>query len=105
MKYYSEHLDKIFDSIEQCKAAEDALRAKEEEKKKAEEQKRIEEQKKSEERKEMAHKVEEARKVMTEAQVAYRKILGEFIEKYGSYHYTTKALEEIPHLFYNLFNM
>lgn len=88
MKYYSEKLNTLYDSIADLTAAE----KKAEEKRIAEERKKAEEEKKKKqeatERKEMAAKVEEARKALAQASKEYIDLLTKFCETYGSYHCT-----------------
>jgi proteasome lid subunit RPN8/RPN11 len=106
MKFYSEKLNKIFDSAEACQQAE--FKAKEEEnrqkilaeRKAAEEKERKE--KAAAERKAMAAEVEDARKAMIEAQKKYRDKLEAFCKVYGTYH-TSLTPSEVPSLF-DIFN-
>lgn len=79
MKYYSDSLKKLFDSVEELEEAE---AAKEEE--------LAAEKAKKEERKKEAEAVELAYKKANEAYVDANKLMQEFVEKYGSYHQTIK---------------
>ena len=93
MKYYSENLKKLFDSVEELEGAEaEAKRKAEEElaKKKA----------LTEGRKADADKVEELRKAAVKANKDYSDALAEFCKKYGVYHrtYSGKELEELDPL-------
>jgi len=103
MKYYAEKLNKFFDTPEECQRAE--FEAKEQENlarvKKEREERLAKEQKEKAlaERKTAAEKVDAARKAMTEAQANYRKELEGFINKYGTYHYSTSNPDEVPNLF------
>ena len=83
MKYYSEVLNRVFDS-------EKELVAEETKAKNAEIEKQILEKRKSEERKNRAAEVEKARIAANEAATNYRKLLEDFCKDYGSYHYTIK---------------
>ena len=103
MKYYSEKLNKFYDTPDACERAEFEAKEKENlEKIKKEREVALAKEKKEKalaERKAAAEKVETARKTYLEAQKAYRKELETFCEKYGSYHYTTKNADEVPSLF------
>lgn len=98
MKYYSDVTKKFYENANDCLAAERELLAKQE--KEEHEKKRV-----AAERKAAADKVEAARKVMTEAQSNYKKELEAFCSKYGSYHYSTKDVSDIPTLFSDIFNI
>lgn len=84
MKYYSETLNKLFASEDECKKAEDAFIAEEKKKKEAEE-------KKANERKVRAAEVEEAMKQATDAVKHYRELLTAFCKDYGAFHYSFKS--------------
>lgn len=103
MKYYSERLNKFYDTAIDCEKAEFEAKEKENrEKIQKEREVALAKEKKEKalaERKAAAEKVDTARKAMTEAQNAYRKELENFIEKYGTYHYSTSNPDEIPNLF------
>lgn len=103
MKYYAEKLNKFFDTPEECQKAEFELKEQENrEKIRKERELALAKEKKEKalvERKAAAEKVDAARKAMTEAQNAYRKELENFIDKYGTYHYSTSNPDEIPNLF------
>ena len=118
MKFYSEKLNKLFESAEACQQAE--FKAKEEENRQRvlAERKAAEEKEKKEkeaaERKTMAAEIEEARKIMLEvqknckeqidaAQKAYRDKVNAFVKKYGSYHWSSNSADDIPTLF-DVFN-
>lgn len=98
MRYYSDHLNKLFNSVEELEAAE--LEAK----KKAEEE---EARKKAlaEGRKADADKVEELRKAAVKANQDYRQALADFCQKHGAYHrtYSGKEVEELDP--FNLFDL
>lgn len=92
MKYYSENLKQLFDTQEECEKAETtALEAK----KRAEEEK----EKLLAQRKVRAKEIEDSRKALVEAQNAYNKLLREFIRDYGTYHWSTSNLDDIPKMF------
>ena len=103
MRYYSDKLNKVFDTAEACEKAE--IAAKEQEnlekiKREREERERKElREKEASERKALAEKVEAARKEMVAAQKKYRDAIGAFCDKYGSYHTTVTGIDAIPTLF------
>lgn len=103
MKYYSEKLNKVFDSEKECLDAE--FKAKEEEnrqkvlKERAEAEAKAKKEKETAERKAAADRVDAARKAMIEAQSNYRKELENFISKYKTYHFTTTNVKDVPTLF------
>jgi len=107
MKYYSEKLNKVFDTPEACESAEFEAKEKEnlEKVRKEREARELKEKKEKEtaERKAAADKVDNARKAMVAAQKEYRDALNEFVDKYHTYHYSTNNAEEVPFLF-GLFN-
>lgn len=98
MKYYSEETKKFYDNANDCLAAERELIAKRDKEK-------YEKERQAAERKAAADKVEAARKAMTEAQSNYKKELEAFCKKYGTYHYSTKDVSDIPTLFNDIFNI
>ena len=103
MKYYSEKLNKLFNTQADCEKAEfEAKEAENREKilaeRKAAEAKALKE-KEAAERKAMAAEVETARKNMVTAQKAYKDAIEAFTKKYGSYHYTSHSVDDIPTLF------
>lgn len=79
MKFYSENLNKLFDSQEACEQAEAEAKRIADEKAKAE-------AKKAETRKARAKEVEEALKAATAARAKYDKLLREFCKDYGAFH-------------------
>jgi len=91
MKYYSEILNKAFDTEKECAKAEKIY---EQEQAKA---KALAEQKASD-RKAAAEKVEAARKAAVEANKAYREALNEFCSQYGTFH-SSIAVNDIDDLF------
>lgn len=96
MKFYSEQLNKLFDTAEELQAAEEKVNAA----KKAEEERKANLKAQREER---AKTVEEAFKVASEAQKQANKLLSEFIKDYGSYH--TSVKEAIPSLWETFFGL
>ena len=107
MKYFSEKLNKVFDTPEACQCAEFEAKEAENrqkilaERKAAEEKERKE--KEAEERKTMAADIEEKRKAMVAAQKAYSNAIDQFTKRWGSYHYSSNSADDIPMLF-KLFN-
>lgn len=95
MKYYSELLEKVFNSADECEAAE--MEAKE----KAERE-RLAREEKAAKRKEAAAQVEAARKVALDAQKAYQDALKDFCAKYGSYHTTITNLDDLVDWFFKI---
>ena len=86
MKFYSEKLDKLFDTQELCAEAEEAH-----EKALAEaENKKL---KLAEERATRAKEVEDLYKTAIEAKKAYDEKLREFLKDYGSFHATFKNVD------------
>lgn len=81
MKYYSEVLNKVFDTEKACSEAEAKYQAEVEAKKAAE-------AKKAETRKARAAEVEAAMKAAREARAKYDKLLQEFCKDYGAFHYS-----------------
>lgn len=105
MKFYSEILNKVFDTEKACLDAELTHKQALEAKAREEEQKKIAEKKKQEERAADAKKVETLREEMVKAQANYRKAVEAFVEKHGSYHFSTNSSEKIPYLFGSLFDI
>lgn len=103
MKIYSEKLNKLYNTVEECQKAE--LEAKEAEnrekilKERAEAEAKAKKEKEAAERKAAAAELEEARKAMNTAQKHYAELLNAFVKKYKSYHYSTTSLADIPTLF------
>lgn len=103
MKYYSERLNKFYNTADECERAEFEAKEKENlEKIKKEREAALAKEKKEKalaERKTAAEKVDTARKAYLEAQKAYRSELEDFCKKYGTYHYSTTGADEVPSLF------
>lgn len=103
MKYYSEKLQKLFDTKEACEQAEFAAKE-EENREKIRKERAAAEQKaqleaRNANRKAAAERVDKARQAMKEAQKAYKIELENFIKEYGTYHYSTSSFEDTPLLF------
>lgn len=103
MKYYSEKLNKVFDTERECMEAEFKVKEQENlvriQKEKALREEKEKKEALAAERKVMADKVETARKAYLDAQKAYRNELEAFCKKYGTYHYTVTDADEVPSLF------
>jgi len=98
IKYYSEQLNQLFNSVEELQAAEEKVNA----------AKRAEEEKKAQlkvNREKRAKEVEEAFKQASEAQAKANELLKAFVKDYGSYHTSIKdaAPNSLFDLFFNLF--
>ena len=84
MKYYSEKLKKVYDTVEQLQVAEveyDKAHAAE-----------IAKQK---ERKARANEIDAARKELVNAQNKYNDLVNKFVKDYGSYHATYNDSDKI----------
>lgn len=103
MKFYSEKLNKVFDTAEACQRAEFEAKEKENlekiQKEKALREAKEQKEKEAAERKAMADKVEATRKEMVKAQNAYKEALNAFVEKYHTYHFSSSNPADIPTLF------
>ena len=84
MKYFSEKLNKVFDTEQACVEAESAHD-------KAIAEKKAKEEKLVAERKSRAAEVENAYKVSVEAAKHYHELLDKFCKDYGSFHMTLKS--------------
>lgn len=106
MKFYSEKLNKLFNSQIECEKAEFEAKEAENREKILAERKAAEvkaqKEKEAAERKMLASEVDEAYKAMTAAQHAYKTKLEAFVKKYGSYH-TSLTGKDVPSLF-DIFN-
>ena len=87
MKYYSDKLNKVFDTVDALESAELEYTKKQDE-----------ELRKKQERKERAKEVDEAFK-------NYQKLLSAFIKDYGSYHFSCndKFLDDVNKFLSNIF--
>lgn len=81
MKYYSDKLDKIFDSAEECSQAEKDYDTQLAEKKQHELQLK-------EERSTRAKEIDEARKALEDASKHYHELIRAFVKDFGSYHHS-----------------
>lgn len=102
MKYYSENLKRFYDTLDECKEADEKFLA---EKKEKEERKL----KLSEERKARAKEVEDAYKAVINAESTYSELLSNFIKDYGSFHMTfsepckrANSLQNLLDLIFNI---
>ena len=108
IKFYSDKTNQYYNSIDEANHAE--FEAKEKEnlekvRREREERERKEKQEKAAaERKAMAEKVEAARKEMVAAQKNYRDAINAFVKTYGTYHFSSSKLEDIPTLFSGFFD-
>lgn len=96
MKFYSESLNKMFDSADACAEAEsthEKAMAEAEAKKKA----------LADERANRAKEVEEAYKTAVDAKQNYDAKLREFLRDYGSFHFTYRSSENPFSTFFDLF--
>ena len=89
MRYYSDELNKVFDTEEELNKAENAERARIRKEK-------MEKEKKANERKEQADKVKAAYEVYLEARSKYAEALEDFTRKFGPYHQTYTGEEPKP---------
>ena len=99
MKFYSENLNKLFNTEKELIAAEEKAKAVELAKKKAEEEKK-------KDRAARAKEVEEALKVANAAQADAIKKLKAFINDYGYFHtsYTTEDADTATESFFDILN-
>ena len=88
MKYFSEKLNKVFESEKECVEAENKFELAKQEKE--EKEKRL-----TQERKERAHEIEEQYKKIMDDRKEYRKMVDDFIRDYGSFHCTFKSSEPV----------
>lgn len=88
MKYFSEKLNKVFESEQECVEAENKFELAKQEKE--EKEKRL-----TQERKERAHEIEEQYKKIMDDRKEYRKMVDDFIRDYGSFHCTFKSNEPV----------
>ena len=96
MKFYSEQLNKLFNSVEELKAAEDKVNA----------EKRAAEEKKAQlkaQREKRAKEVEEAFKIANEDTKRAYALLEAFVKDFGPFHTTIKGAP--VSLFDALFNL
>ena len=94
MKFYSEILNKMFDSVDELNEAEYNRKLKDEKKKKEAEKKEAEERARTDE-------VEQARIAFEEAKNNYYTLLNSYCRDYGFYTFTpdpVKSSSNFPHL-------
>ena len=110
MKFYSEKLNKVFDTAEECQRAEFEVKEQENreriKRERAEREAKEKKEKILAERKAKAAEVKAAREAMIAAQSKYRETLEAFCDQFGTYHESVTgddAKKIIPTLF-NLFN-
>lgn len=107
IKIWSDKTQQFYNTIEEANRAEFEAKEEENRKKILAERKAAEEKERKEkaaaERKAMAAEVEEARKTMVEAQKKYRDAIDKFVKTYGSYHWSSNSVDDIPKLF-DIFN-
>lgn len=103
IKIYSDKTNKFYETVDEANRAEFELKEKENlekiEKERKERELKEKKEKAAAERKEAAEKVNKARLAMVDAQKAYRDELEAFCKKYGTYHYSTNSVDDIPTLF------
>lgn len=88
MKYFSEKLNKVFESEQECVDAEQKFEI--EEKEKAEKEKEL-----AKTRKERAHEIEEQYKKIMDDRKEYQRMIDDFVRDYGGFHCTFKSNEPI----------
>lgn len=88
MKYFSEKLNKVFESEKECVEAENKFELAKQEKE--EKEKRL-----TQERKERAREIEEQYKKIMDDRKEYRRLVDDFIRDYGSFHCTFKSSEPV----------
>ena len=84
MKYYSEKLKKVYDTVEQLQAAETEY-----------DKAHAAEIAKQKERKARANEIDAARKELANAQNKYNDLINKFVKDYGSYHTTYNDNDKI----------
>lgn len=99
MKYYSEKLKKVYDTVEQLQTAETEY-----------DKAHAAEIAKQKERKARAEEIAAARKDLQNRQKKYNELVNQFIKDYGSYHatYTDEDSGEVANVmdvFYKLFGL
>lgn len=103
VRYYSDRLNRFFNTVEEANKAEFEAKEKENlDKIKREREEALAKEKKEKEaaeRKAAAEKVEKTRKEMIAAQKAYKDALSAFVDKYHTYHFSTSDPNEVPTLF------
>ena len=87
MKFYSEVLDKFFDTEKDCVNAETESKRKQEAEAK-------EKEKLANERKARAKEIDEARNKLIKKKKHYNKLIDDFVKDYNSYHYSIVSSSE-----------
>lgn len=109
IKFYSDKTNKYYPTAEAAEKAEFELKEQENrERAKKEREARLKKEKEEKlaaERKARAAEVEEARKAMGAAQSKYKELIEAFTRDYGSYHYSSHSIEDIPVLFNSIFDL
>ena len=97
MKYFSELLNRVYNSEEECIEAEEkhkkALAEAEEKRQKAVAEAKAKKEALANERAERAKKIEELYKAAAAAEREYKTALNDFIKDYGSFHATFKTTD------------
>lgn len=94
MKFYSEKLNKFYETQEECLKAEDYILA--QEAKELQKKKEL-----AENRAKRAKEIEESYKALLNARKDYNKKLNDFCRDYGSYHITISDNGKEPLQFYS----
>ena len=98
MKYYSEKLKKVYDTVEQLQTAETEY-----------DKAHAAEIAKQKERKARAEEINKVRKELVNAQNRYNDLINKFVKDYGSYHATYTdgegTLSSAADLIYKLFGL
>ena len=108
VKYFSDVTKKYYETADAAAKAEHEAEMQIAQEKALAERKAAELKEKKEkeaaERKQMAGEIENARQTMIQAQKAYRDAIEAFVNKYGSYHWSSKNADDIPTLFSSFFD-
>ena len=106
MKYYSETLKKVYDSVEDWEAAELEQKKKDDEKAKELALAETKRKELASARKARAKEIDDAYEAVLKAEKEYRKLVSNFVNDYGSYHksyFKTESLDDIFDSFFRLF--
>lgn len=90
MKYYSDVLNKVFETEKELRQAEKTFEEKKQKELEAAKEAEAKQLKLKEERESRAKEIEEAIKTRDEAQKKVNELTNAFIRDYGSWHYTLK---------------
>lgn len=103
VKFYSEKTGKYYNTLEEANQAEFKAKEAENRQRILAERKAAEEKEKKEkeaaERKAMAAEVTAALEAANKAQSVYREKLEAFCKKYGTFHFSTDGVKNVPALF------